>query len=533
LTAKKEAITDHCLPEAYAAWEDEQKRLRQEAILHRRGFETLAKAAAVPARERSLAHRANWQTALQRRCELLSRLHRHDMEQMTCLQEQLIALQDRVTVLEDKNARLLLKLRQQLKIKPAAKGQSAADKPDTSKVSGKEACSESKKRRGAPTGHRGASRPVPKNIDDTHMVPPPGQCNCGGIHIQPTDQFDHKYVQDIPPVCCVTTLWKYQHGLCQDCGQAVWHEEGFQGPPVVIGPNLRAHLTMMRQMGSSFRKLSDFCTETLGIALTPAGVLGIVNRTSEQLLPAYREIASELPSQPYLHGDETGWKVRGKNWNLWVLCNRDLTYFHSDQSRGSKVPRRLLGADYPGIVICDFYSAYNFLPKTQRCLIHLLRDLKEERQLRPSHPTLREFEQRLHDLIQAGKQVQAMPEGQIKNKRIDELTQELQAIANMTLPRGKPQNLTKRISRYQENLLRFVSDPRVEYHNNRAERQLRPSVITRKTSFGSDTEQGAQRHCVINSVVQTCRLQDRRPIDYLKQAINAPPGIPPTLFETD
>jgi hypothetical protein len=48
--------------------------------------------------------------------------------------------------------------------------------------------------------------------------------------------------------------------------------------------------------------------------------------------------------------------------------------------------------------------------------------------------------------------------------------------------------------------------PGAEFHNNRAERQLRPIVIFRKLSFGNRTDAGAHRFAALASVIETARL---------------------------
>ena len=47
----------------------------------------------------------------------------------------------------------------------------------------------------------------------------------------------------------------------------------------------------------------------------------------------------------------------------------------------------------------------------------------------------------------------------------------------MPVTQGKATTLQKRIEQYRDHLIRFVTHPDVEFHNNRAERQLRPTVI--------------------------------------------------------
>ncbi len=150
-------------------------------------------------------------------------------------------------------------------------------------------------------------------------------------------------------------------GTCAHCNSEVVSPDATNGPPVSIGDNMIALLSVMReQMGVSLRKLSQFCTETLHVSLSPSGVLGIVNRVSQKLEPIYRGIEVSLRTQSVLHGDETGWPMDGKRWYMWCFCNRYIVYFHPDPSRGSKVPKAIIGENYMGVMHVDFYAAYNF-----------------------------------------------------------------------------------------------------------------------------------------------------------------------------
>ena len=82
----------------------------------------------------------------------------------------------------------------------------------------------------------------------------------------------------------------------------------------------------------------------------------------------------------------------GKSGYIWCFCNKHIAFFHHDHSRAAAVIEKILGTDFKGIVICDFYAAYNTLGKTQRCLVHLLRDIKKERDVLQSSTLLKQFE---------------------------------------------------------------------------------------------------------------------------------------------
>ncbi len=386
------------------------------------------------------------------------------------------------------------------------------------------------RRRGAPKGHRGNTRVIPSKVDSHKGTPLPSQCDCGCSTVIPTDQTDTKYIEDILPVCSHVTEIKYPRGRCSECGSLVRHEDAKHGPPVSIGPNLSAHLVLLRQMGATYRKISFFCTETLGIPLSPSGVLGVVSRSAEKLRPTNEEIFSAVRKQSVLNADETGWPIAYKSSYIWGFCNTNLAYFHADKSRGAKVPKAILGENFKGTVLCDFYASYNFLEKKQRCWVHLLRDIGNERKVLPGNVSLEKFETRTWNLVNKGIEISKLDSSNKKIKGIKWFGKELLKISRMKLPNGKASTLAKRIAKHDKDLARFLEEPGVEYHNNRAERQLRPLVIARKNSYGSNTPMGAERNCIINSVIETCRLNNIRPIDWLKQVFVEPHKIPPSPF---
>lgn len=85
--------------------------------------------------------------------------------------------------------------------------------------------------------------------------------------------------------------------------------------------------------------------------------------------------------------------------------------------------------------------------------------------------------------------------------------QALETMAALDPPESRARTLVKRLRKHRDSLLKFLTVPDAEFHNNRAERQLRPVVIFRKLSFGNRTESGARRFAAMASVIETARLK--------------------------
>lgn len=421
--------------------------------------------------------------------------------------------------LERENKGLLIELRKSLKIsenKSESRTEEQSDSKEKVRSPGK---------RGAPRGHRGATRPLPSQVDSEMVIQPPRECGCGCTQILPLDVSDDKYIEDIELVIKTVTKIRHLMGKCASCGKVLRSKEATSGPPVETGPNIGALLTMIRQYGMTLGNLSKLSTDILGIPITRSGVLGIVNRHTDRMKMIYDIIGNRMPKENVLHGDETGWKVRGKSGYIWILCNKKAVYFHYDKSRGGSVVKDLVGSDYKGIMVCDFYGGYNVIENTQRCLAHFLKDIKKQCEIYRGSKALHKFKSEMKEFIRNGVNVQKMEESELRERELEKLGKKLDALSRAKLPRGEPENLAKRIRKFKRQMMLFVANPEVEYHNNRAERHLRPLVINRKNSFGSDTVAGAERICILQSVVETCKVNNMSPYEFIRNVINADPKV--------
>jgi len=70
-------------------------------------------------------------------------------------------------------------------------------------------------------------------------------------------------------------------------------------------------------------------------------------------------------------------------------------------------------------------------------------------------------------------------------------------------------------------LYHWAKNPAIPADNNRAERELRPLVIARKISFGSQSEQGALTRETLMSVLHTLRKRTKDVFGAFKRALDA------------
>jgi hypothetical protein len=220
-----------------------------------------------------------------------------------------------------------------------------------------------------------------------------------------------------------------------------------------------------------------------------------------------------------VHVDETGWRIDGQNFWLWAFTDPTFTLYHVDESRGGKVPLKLLGKAFDGVVVSDFYGAYNRLPgPKQRCLVHLLREVKETSAADKAFGAT-SFARRLRRWCKAALELTNLaPKLKTAEYRAqtDPLENRLQKIIDLDDPHPDAQRLTKR---HRQELTRFLYDKHLEGTNNRAERALRPAVVMRKITGGNRSPSGAQAWAKLASLMATADHQKLGVYDATKKLI--------------
>jgi hypothetical protein len=247
----------------------------------------------------------------------------------------------------------------------------------------------------------------------------------------------------------------------------------------------------------------------------------------------YLKLRASLRAAEVVHADETGWRTDGKNGYLWTLTDPRHTLYHVDRSRGGEVIKGLLGGAFGtdgeggtrgGTLVSDFYGVYDQFPgPRQKCLTHLLRELRETIARRPEledHTFFVGCRRLVGRMLALGRQRDRIkPEAYRRRVALAESC--LAAMASN--PWGDPDadRLAARLGRHRESLTTFLHLPGVEPTNNAAERAIRFVVIDRLVTQGTRGETG-QRFCErMWTVVATCAQRGWSVFEYLQEAVRA------------
>ena len=362
---------------------------------------------------------------------------------------------------------------------------------------------------------------------------------CGGRKLDATGRFDDHVVIDIPEPKPEFHRYRRHEFECLDCGQKVQGRGDLELPGSHIGPRTRLFNIYARgHLGISLEKSCNFLATWFGIPLSRAGALGHLAWGSKLFDPVVTELLKLLREEPVVHADETGWRIDGKNVWAWCFANPRIAVYLIDNSRSRQVLVRALGESLPGVLVCDFYAAYNRLQaKKQRCLVHLLRELHK---LREKLPTLcvRAHIQPLITLFQDAIALGKRREDLSSTKYVaacDKIYDRFGVLANKASTSADVQRIHKRLHKYVDELFTFLDVPDLPPDNTPAERDIRSVAAARSDGGVNRSAWGAKAFAHAKSVIRTCQKQGRSFLEYGLEVVRAAytGRSPPLLIPSD
>jgi transposase len=370
------------------------------------------------------------------------------------------------------------------------------------------------KPRGRPAGHPGSGRLRPTRIDHTQAIPAGDTCPDCGTAFTGIGTTRERIVEDIELVRpTVITKYMIERRWCPNCRSH--HEDAVTAalPRHRLGLHVLLFVVYQKvALGLSYSKIQHELRTYFGLTVSAGELPGMVAEIAALFGPAYARLLALMRQQAAIHIDETSWRVDGVPHWLWVFVNDVVALYVVSRSRGSKVPQALLGPDFDGIVISDFFSAYSPLDvEKAKCWAHLLRDSHDLAKGQDADSERMRFHRTLHTLyLEMGlalEQVQADPTGRARVS--DEMREKLWCFASEHWHTWQCHQLAERIRKYLDDLVVWLIDPAVDPTNNAAERALRGVVVTRKTSFGSRSKRGAQAFARMLSIIMTWERQGK------------------------
>ena len=313
-------------------------------------------------------------------------------------------------------------------------------------------------------------------------------------------------------------------------------QKAYKAPPPsaiekggLVGPQLTALIAYLKgACHASYSTVRKFLRDVVGLSISRGQLAKVIAKVSAALDGPYQELLPLLAREARLNVDETGHKDNGTPMWTWCFRAELYTLFKIDPSRSGDVLIEVLGAEFDGVLGCDYFSAYRryqreFGVLLQFCLAHLIRDVKYLTTLpdardRAYGERLREALRRLFGVIHEREGSSAL----VFQRRLEAAGAEVLRCGTQGVPETRAsRTLAQRFAKHGSSYFLFITTPGVEPTNNLAEQAIRFVVLDRLVTQGTRSEAG-NRWCErIWTVIATCGQQGRSVFTYLEAAVGA------------
>jgi hypothetical protein len=252
------------------------------------------------------------------------------------------------------------------------------------------------------------------------------------------------------------------------------------------------------------------------------------------LTPIGDQLRREITAATYLQTDDTsvtvlaehGGSFKGRLWTYLDPLGRQVV-FDATATHERDGPERFL-AEFQGALQADGYTGYDALYQTGRvreigCWAHARRRFVEALMTDSPAALMVARIQQLYQVERAGADLDPDARRVLRGEQSVPLLAQIDAVrqdlARTVLPKSPLGDAVRYLTNQWTVLQRFVEDGRFAIDNNHAENQLRTIAVGRRNWLFAGSFEGARRAALLYSLVQSCKLVDVPPFDYLKDVL--------------
>ena len=259
----------------------------------------------------------------------------------------------------------------------------------------------------------------------------------------------------------------------------------------------------------SFQRLEEMFREFFGLRVTYIELHMFKALMARRYRATVRSILAKVIAGMVILADETHVNLQKGKGYVWVLANmEEVVYLFKPTREGDFLHELLKG--FGGVLVTDFFSAYDSLPcAQQKCLVHLIRDMNHDLLNNPFDDEfkslVREFGQLLRKIV-ATIDRYGLKKRHL-NKHVGDVDQFFDTLAGWQYHSDLAQAYQQRLTKNHDKLFTFLRYDSVPWNNNIAEHAVKHYAYYRKVSDGQMTESGLGDYLILLSVYQTCKYK--------------------------
>jgi transposase len=385
-----------------------------------------------------------------------------------------------------------------------------------------------------PSGRRPLPAHLPRRRVEVDVADADKHCPCGHLKTRIGESVSEKLEYEPASFVVIETVRaKY---ACPHCHEGVVEAPL---PPQAIdkslaGEGLLAHVVVSKYVDHLPLHRLEGIFARAGIDLARTTLCGWVADVATALTPIGEQLRREITAATYLQTDDTsvtvlderGGSFKGRLWTYLDPLGRQVV-FDATTTHERDGPETFL-ASFRGALQADAYSGYDALYQRGHvveigCWAHARRRFVEAFLTDGSAARMVALIQQLYQVEHTATPLEADARRALRQEQsvplLVRIDTERQVLAQTVLPKSPLGDAVRYLTNQWTALQRFLEDGRLAIDNNRAENQLRVVAVGRKNWLFAGSFEGARRAALLYSLVQSCKLIDVPPFDYLKDVL--------------
>ena len=227
-----------------------------------------------------------------------------------------------------------------------------------------------------PAQPKGPRKPRPHGFARTRMTPTQrveravAQCPDCGTQLAGGWTQRTREVIDLPQVPVQVTEHAYIARTCPSCQRRCVPPAQLDGVVLDkqrLGVNVMSLIAALKEEARlPFRTIQWYLDAVHGLRLSLGAIVDATQKVARQAQAAMADIVERIRGSPVVHADETGWREDGHNGYVWTFSTPTQRYFPCSsqgqalrRGRGKAVVDEVLGEEFAGVLVSDFYAAYH------------------------------------------------------------------------------------------------------------------------------------------------------------------------------
>jgi len=326
----------------------------------------------------------------------------------------------------------------------------------------------------------------------------------------------------LPPIQPLYVEYR-QYGCICSCGH---HQKGVYPKhikaPVQFGSSVVALVSYFNVFQYvPYARLKLLFKDVFNLSMSEGSINNLLNKAAQKANPVYQTIFDNIKNASYLGADETGTKVNGEKWWIWVWQNAKNTFLKASKSRGFDTVENLFPQGLPNTTIgSDRWAAQLKITSKnkQLCFPHLQRDSIYLEELEKNEWATH-FKQLLKDALKlrhlAVHRNRPFQKDDFQAYQIEHRLNRLLARSIVKEHFPKTHTFQKAMIKNRNYLFPCLYDLEVPPDNNASERAVRNVKVKQKIS--GQFKSGQETFCTLRSIIDTLRKRELDVLFFLKK----------------